>query len=121
MKNPALIFTFCLAVFSTACGAAKSEKPASAATTKAAASSTDASTSVTNVAACDEYLVKVEKFLDNENVPQETRNAYRQTLEQNRTAWRQAALTPQSRAQLETSCQTAADSIKPVLEQYDER
>lgn len=79
---------------------------------------TDSTSAVTGVAACDEYLAKVEKFLENPKVPQATRDMYKQSLEQNRTAWKQASSTPQGKAGLETSCKMALDAMKPALEQY---
>lgn len=122
MKKPTLLLAICLAIFLTACGAGN--KPA--AETKSETekinqnetASSGSMTDITGVAACDEYLSKVEKFSNNPNVPQATRDAYKQTSEQNRTAWKQAALTPQGKAQLETSCKTALDSFKTALDQY---
>jgi hypothetical protein len=68
------------------------------------------------VAACDEYMAKVEKCVNSPNVPEAAKAAYRQSLEQNRTAWRQAASTPQGKASLETSCQTALASARTFLD-----
>ncbi len=86
--------------------------PAAPAPTKASAPSTAADT---GVAACDEYLTKVEKCLNNPNVPNAAKTAYRTSLEQNRTAWKQAASTPQGRAALEISCKTALENAKSFL------
>lgn len=72
----------------------------------------------TGVAACDEYLARIEKCMNNPNVPQATRDAWKQSLEQNRGAWKQAASTAQGKASLETSCKMAMDSAKPMLDQY---
>ena len=96
--------------------------PAAAATPAAAApaSQTPAAATVTTaantgVASCDEYLTQVEKCLNNPNVPEAAKAAYRTSLEQNRTAWKQAAATPQGKAALEASCKTALDNAKPFL------
>ncbi len=86
--------------------------PAPPATTKPAAPSTAAGT---GVAACDEYLTRVEKCLNNPHVPEAAKVAYRTSLEQNRTAWKQAASTPQGKAALETSCKAALDNAKSFL------
>jgi hypothetical protein len=86
--------------------------PAAAATPAAATTSTAANT---GVASCDEYLTQVEKCLNNPHVPDAAKAAYRQSLEQNRTAWKQAASTPQGKAALETSCKAALDGAKPFL------
>ena len=86
--------------------------PAAPAATKSSAPSTAADT---GVAACDEYLTKVEKCLNNPNVPEAAKAAYRTSLEQNRTAWKQAASTPQGKAALETSCKAALENAKSFL------
>src|SRR5712692_10562457 len=89
-----------------------STTPAAPAATKSSAPSTAADT---GVAACDEYLTKVEKCLNNPHVPEATKAAYRTSLTQNRTAWKQAASTPQGKAALETSCKTALENAKSFL------
>ena len=76
------------------------------------------STTETGVPACDEYLAKVEKIVNNPNVPQTTRDAYKQSLDQNRTAWKQAASTTQGKASLEQNCKQALESAKPAFDQY---
>ena len=86
--------------------------PAAPAATKSSAPSTAANT---GVAACDEYLTKVEKCLNNPHVPEAAKAAYRTSLEQNRTAWKQAASTPQGKAALETSCKAALEGAKSFL------
>ena len=123
-----LTFALCTTLLLIGCGTSETAKSdnrttANTATTTTKTETTTSTTSapsggVTGVAACDEYLTKVEKFLNNPNVPQASRDAYKQSLEQNRTAWKQAASTPQGKASLETSCKAALDAIKPTLEQY---
>jgi hypothetical protein len=66
----------------------------------------------TGVASCDEYLTKVEKCLNNPNVPEAVRATWRTSLEQNRTAWKQAAANAQARATLETTCRQALDAAQ---------
>lgn len=72
--------------------------------------------SLTGVAACDEYLSKVEVCLNKPNVPEATKAAYRQSLEQNRAAWKRAASSAQGKASLEASCKMAIDSAKPFFD-----
>jgi hypothetical protein len=86
--------------------------PAVPAATKSSAPSTAADT---GVAACDEYLTKMEKCLNNPRVPEAAKAAYRQSLPQNRAAWKQAASTPQGKAALETSCKAALENAKSFL------
>ncbi len=106
MKKLTLTLTLCLGLLLASCGG---DKPAANSTT---------STAETGVPACDEYLAKVEKFINNPNVPQATKDAYKQSQEQNRTAWKQAASTAQGKASLETSCKQALESAKPAFDQY---
>ncbi len=68
------------------------------------------------VAACDEYLSRIDKCVNSPNMPEAAKAAYRSSLEQNRTAWRQAAATTQGKAGLEASCQAALDSAKAFLD-----
>lgn len=70
----------------------------------------------TGVAACDEYLTKVETCLNKPNMPEAAKSVYRQSLEQNRTTWKQAASTEQGKASLQSSCKMALDSAKSFLE-----
>lgn len=86
-----------------------------AATPEAAKPSAATTAAVTGVAACDEYLTRVEKCLESRNVPEAAKAAYRQSLEQNRTAWKQASATPQGKAALETSCKAALDGASSFL------
>ena len=106
MKKLTLIL--CFGLLFTGCGG---DKTIAVSTT---------STTETGVPVCDEYLAKVEKFVNNPNVPQTTRDAYKQSLEQNRTAWKQAAATVQGKQQLESSCKMALESAKPAFDQYGE-
>jgi len=123
------VFLSLLALAASACGGSTevnvnaNVKPASTpataapptATTPATTTPAAATTSVTGVASCDEYLTQVEKCLNSKNVPEAAKAAYRQSLETNRTAWKQAASTPQGKAALESSCKAALDSAKSFL------
>lgn len=85
-------------------------------TTTATPAGTGTTAAVTGVAACDEYLARVEKCMNNKNVPEASKAAYKQSLETNRTAWKQAAATPQGKQSLETSCKAALDGAKAFLD-----
>ena len=131
MTKTILTLTLSAAIFS-ACSSTETKpaanstgaKPAESVSTvntagtsdKTAANTTAAS--ATGVAACDEYLAAVEKFVNNQSVPQAVRDSYKQSLEQNRSTWKQAASTAQGKASLESGCKTALDSAKPMLEKY---
>lgn len=113
MKKLTLAFTLCAAFLLTACGGGdKSDaKPTTAKT------ETTTTTAETGVPACDEYLAKVDKLMNNPNLPQASKDAYKQSLEQNRTAWKQAAASPQGKAGMESGCKIALDSIRSMPDQ----
>lgn len=130
MKHLTLIFSvFFIAFGLVACSSSEQSKTgtnqtvANTATkpadTKPAESKPANSTNTANltgVAACDEYLSKVEVCLNKPNVPEAAKSAYRQSLEQNRAAWKQAASSPQGKASLESSCKMAVDSAKSFFD-----
>ena len=103
-----LTITLCLGLLLTGCGGDKTIATSATSTTE------------TGVPACDEYLAKAEKFVNNPNIPQTTQDIYKQSLKQNRTAWKQAASTVQGKQQLESSCKQALESAKPAFDQYGE-
>lgn len=73
----------------------------------------------TGIAACDDYLAKVEKcILNNPNTPEQVKTSYRSTLEQSRTAWKAAASNPTTKAQTESACKQAMETAKPSFDQY---
>lgn len=98
----------CVALWLAGCGG--SDKPAA---------NPAVSGAETGVASCDEYLAKVEKFIGIPQVPQATKDAYRQSLEQNRIAWKQVASTAQGKQQLESNCELALESAKSAFDQYN--
>ncbi len=99
-------------------GVAKRAQNNNASNTITTTSTNSSGTYQTSVASCDEYLAKVEKCLNNPNVPESVRTSYRTSYEQNREAWKQAAANPQTKAQLEVSCKQALDAAKPTFEQF---
>lgn len=96
-------------------------KPAAATTPAATApASTPATGTVTTaantgVASCDEYLAQVEKCLNNPNVPEAAKAAYRQSREQQRESWKQLAASPTGKAAAESACKTALENAKPFF------
>jgi hypothetical protein len=80
-------------------------------------SSSLSSGSSTGVAACDQYLAKVEKCMNSSNMPEAARNAYKQSLsEQSLAAWKQAASTPEGKAMMEKQCATLLETAKTALD-----
>ena len=122
MKKLILTFALCAAFLLAGCSAgdkpAADQTTANSTTTKTTEtdSTKNATAAITGVAVCDDYLAKVESCLTKPSVPQATKDAYKQSLEQNRAAWKQAASTAQGKQQLESSCKMAMDAAKPFLE-----
>ena len=130
MKGLTLIFllVICVAFLLVGCGGSgegtntanssgnKASANTSTSKTETGSSSTSSSGAATGVAACDEYLTKIEKCMNNPNVPEAMKAAYRQSLEQNRAAWKKAAATPEGKAGLEKSCKQALDSAKTFID-----
>ena len=78
-----------------------------------------AGTTQTGIAACDDYLAKVEKcILNNANVPEQVKTTYRSNLEQSRAAWKSASANPTAKAQTESACKQASDAAKPSFDMY---
>lgn len=70
-----------------------------------------APTASVGVPECDDYLTKVKACLT-DKVPAEQRAGLEGALEQSRTAWTQAASTPQGKAALASACKTALEQSK---------
>jgi hypothetical protein len=111
------------ALASHACGgkadsqpAASSTPPASTApaTTTPPASVTSASTTAEfGVAECDDYFKKYLACID--KLAPAAQTSARETLEQARTAWKQAASTDAGRSALATTCKAASDAAAPSM------
>lgn len=92
-------------------GAPKSEPPAAAA---GAASTTAGEFGVKE---CDDYLNAVIACID-AKAPEAARAMLRQSLEQSKAAWKQAASTPQGKAGLAMGCQQAREAAKASYAAY---
>ena len=60
---------------------------------------------------CDDYMTKYLACIDSK-VPESVRPSVKQSLEQSKAAWKQAASTPQGREGLATACKAATDAAK---------
>jgi|SRR3990167_2916222 len=63
------------------------------------------------VVECDDFLTKYEACLSSK-VPEASRAALKQSLDQTRTSWKQAAANEQTKGTLATACKQATDSAK---------
>ena len=81
------------------------------------ASTTTASTGEKiGVPECDEYITKVEACLA--KVPPAGQAAVKSSMDTMRTAWKQAAATPQGKAGLAAGCKAALDQAKTSYASY---
>ncbi len=61
-------------------------------------------------AECGEYKAAIEKLATCDKLPQQTRDALKQSYEQTSTAW--ASVPAEGKAALATACKSAADAVK---------
>src|SRR5262245_58954290 len=97
---------------SVACGSSQSSSTAKPAST-APATTTTATVAKGDfgVPECDDYMTKYLACIDSK-VPEAARATVRQSVEQTKSAWQQAASTPQGREGLATVCKQATESAK---------
>jgi hypothetical protein len=102
---------------------ANNSKPATASSTPAMMTSTPAATAKTSdsrekigVPECDEFLAAYDSCIS--KMPEVARAQYKSTLASWRTAWRNAASTPQGKAGLAKTCKSVIEqtraSMKPM-------
>lgn len=60
---------------------------------------------------CDDYLTKVNACLT-DKVPEAQRGAFQSSLDQTRSAWAQAASTPQGKTAIAAACKSALEQSK---------
>ena len=103
---------------SVACGgsqATSSAKPASTApatTTTATVAKGDF-----GVPECDEYMTKYLACIDSK-VPEAARAQVRQSLDQTKATWKQAATTPEGKSALAMGCTQATATAKTAMSAY---
>jgi hypothetical protein len=66
---------------------------------------------------CDDYLTKYLACIDSK-VPEAARATVRQSLDQTKAQWQQAAATPEGKAGLATGCKAASDAAKTAMAAY---
>ena len=96
-------------------------QPAAPPTTAATAAAPAASSTVADgdfgVPACDSYMRKYMACVDSK-VPESARAMMRQSLDQTKAQWKQAASTPQGRDGLKMACEQAEASAKQAMSMY---
>jgi len=71
----------------------------------------------TGVKECDDYLTKYMACL-NDKVPAASRTVMQQGVDQMRTSWKQAAMTPEGKAGLAQACTAASDGAKVSMKAF---
>ena len=66
---------------------------------------------------CDDYIRKYLACVDSK-VPEAARAMVRQSLDQAKAQWKQAAATPQGKASLATGCKAATDAARQSMAAY---
>lgn len=103
---------------SFACGQSKrNEQTAPANNAGAATTSQSVVEGDFGVPECDQYMKKYLTCIDSK-VPQAAQASLRQSLEQTRAAWKQAASTPEGRAALASGCTQAEAAAKQAMQAY---
>jgi hypothetical protein len=105
-------------VAAAACGGAPEKAPAttsSGGSTPAAAAAGGAAEF--GVPECDDYIKKYLACIDSK-MPEAGRAMARQSLDQTKASWQQAASTPQGKSGLAMGCKAATDAAKTSLAAY---
>ena len=109
---------------SAACGQAPppaAEKaapaPAAPAAQAPAAAAPAPAASEFGVAECDDYLAKYLACVDSK-VPEAARAALRQSLDQTKAQWKQAASTPEGKSTLAMACKQMTETSKTAMTAY---
>jgi hypothetical protein len=96
---------------------AASAPPPAAASTAPAASAASTTAAEFGVPECDDYFKKYLACIDSK-VPEAARAQVRQSLDQTKAAWKQAASTPDAKAALATGCKQATETAKTAMAPY---
>jgi len=110
-----------VAGLSAACGGGgQSAPPANPPTTAAASTSAAASVAAGDfgVPECDQFMKKYLACVESK-VPEAGRAILKQSFEQQKAAWKQAASTPEGRSGLAMGCKAAEEQTKLSLASYN--
>ena len=118
IRVPAGLAVLVVSVLGAGCSEkapAKAATPAQAPATSAAAPA--ATASEFGVPECDRYVKNYLACIDSK-VPEASRTMVRQSFDQARAAWKQAAATPEGRQGLAASCAQAEAATKQAMTAY---
>lgn len=121
LQGPAVL---ALALATVACGGEQAPPPPTTTAPAARSTATTMAPAATTVAAgdfgvpaCDGYMKKYMACIDSK-VPEQARAMMRQSVEQTRAQWKQAASTPQGRDGLTMACTQAEAAAKQATAAY---
>ena len=125
MKSRSFAFLSAAVALTIACGEAQAPAksapaaaaPAAAAPAAAAPAAAPAGGAEFGVKECDDYLTKYVACVDSK-VPEAARAALRQSLDQTKAQWKQAASTPQGKDALVTACKQMTETAKTSMTPY---
>ena len=121
MKPTSFAVLSLAAVLTVACGEAqgpaKTAPAAAPAATQAPAAAAPAAAAEFGVAECDDYMAKYLACVDSK-VPEAARAALRQSLDQTKAQWKQAASTPEGKSTLAMACKQMTESAKASMAAY---
>jgi hypothetical protein len=110
--------TLLAAVVAAACGGRTVETPKQApAAQQAVAPAVAPAADAIGVPECDEYLTKYQQCVETK-VPEMARATMKQSFDQTRAAWKQAAANAQAKQALAAGCKQALDAAKQALAAY---
>lgn len=121
--KPTVVFVMLTTTFALACGGGAKTPEAGTGQTQAPAKPATSSGQVTvaagdyGVPECDQYMKKYLACVDSK-VPDAARPFLKQSLDQTRDAWKQAAATPEGRAGLAAGCKQAEAAAKQSMAMY---
>ena len=116
LNGPTTLVAMAMAL-SAACGGSKPAEQQGAATSAANASVGGVAAGDFGVPECDDYFRKYLACI-NEKVPEAARASVKQSVEQTRRQWRQAAETPEGKAALVSGCTQATAAAKQAMTAY---
>lgn len=118
MKSTSFGLLSLAVAITAACGEAQApaKTPPAPAPTQAAAAPVPAAAEF-GVAECDDYMTKYLACVDSK-VPEAARAALRQSLDQTKAQWKQAASTPEGKSGLAMACKQMTETAKVSMTAY---
>jgi len=119
MKSTSFGLLSLAVAITAACGEAPApaKTAPAAAPTQAAAAPVPAAAAEFGVAECDDYMTKYLACVDSK-VPEAARAALRQSLDQTKAQWKQAASTPEGKSGLAMACKQMTETARVSMTAY---